>query len=160
MKRNQFLVAILLPLFFAFFSFLGVSTTEAQVIPANTKRVNLYRVTLNTCTNRELVLNFSEPITDRQRLIGEKKDTNELTKLLENTIFSKVYGINTHTLVTVANSPGRGINKAINEVLGILQENSEHDTYFVSSAEIEKVYWQCRSPEMTFLYGGYNPWRN
>lgn len=160
MKRINFLVAMLLPLFFAFIMSFGVSMAEAQSIPAKISKGNIYSVTLNTCTERELVIKFSEPITDRKRLIGEKKDANELTKLLANTIFSKVYGINTHTLVTVANSPGRGIGKAINEIIGIMAEDSDDETNFISAGQIEKVYWSCRSPEMTFLYGGYNPWRN
>lgn len=112
---------------------------------------NIYDVTLNTCTGRELVIQFSAPIADKYRLLERKEDVSILTEQLKLAEFSKVYGLNVKTLVTVSNGSGiKDVRKAVKEILEILNGNSERPYNFISAGPVEKVFWPCRSPEWSY----------
>lgn len=135
------------------FAFSPVSQASAQTV----KFANIVNVTVDQCSGKELVISFSRPIADRLRYLSVKADSNDLTEKLSRAKFSKVFGINTKILVTVAIEKGKGAVKAVDEIMEILEKNSGGETVFIVAGEFEKAPYNCRTPELYFLK--YDHWR-
>lgn len=158
MRIITFLIAVLLSNTIFAFSIDAQATTAKSTKREWNYSANIYNVLVNTCNGTELVMTFSQPITDRLRLMSVKEDSNDLMKKLEQAKFSKIYGINTKTLVTVALEKGAGVAIAIDEIVDILAKSSAKETKFAPAGKLEKLRVQCQTPERYFGY--YSNWVN
>jgi hypothetical protein len=85
-------------------------------------KVNTYSVLLNNCSKKELVINFTYPITNKLYLAVLASDSNELMQRLATTKLSKIFSADRAGIILDFDTPpsDEQIDAAVNEVVQIL----------------------------------------